>query len=88
MPTRSHRLPNDYEPEDDLVAFFRQHNISIFDSAAIALGIRELEQQLNDIRHAHVYWDQIHFLSPVYAGLNQVLLHSICDDDDGSEGVL
>lgn len=60
--------------------FFRQRNVTIFDSGAMALGLRELEQELDRTRDAHVYWDQVHFLGPVYAGLNQVLLHFLCDD--------
>lgn len=51
----------------------------------MTLGLRELEKQLNATRDAHVYWDQVHFLAPVYAGLNQVLLHDICaaDEEEG-----
>lgn len=67
------------------MGFFQGRGIGVFDSAGMTLGLRELEQQLNATRDAHVYWDKVHFLAPVYAGLNQVLLHNICADEDKEE---
>lgn len=61
--------------------FFREHNISTFDAAAMTLGLRELHQQLNETRGATLYWDQVHYLAPIYAGLNKALLDFICNDD-------
>jgi hypothetical protein len=47
----------------------------------MTLGARDLEHQLNATRGAHLYWNDVHFLVPVYAGLNQMLLHFICQGE-------
>ena len=76
-----HSEPEPYEPEDDLTAFFEQAGIDIFDAGAMTVGLRALETRLNATHpSAHVFWDHVHFLAPVYAGLNNVLLNYICED--------
>ena len=37
-----------------------------------------MEKHFQETQNTHLYWDNLHFYAPVYAGLNKVLLNYIC----------
>ncbi len=70
--------PAPFVPEDDLAAHFQAAGVSILDAGAITFGARDVEAELGQAQGTHLYWDMLHFYSPVYAGLNRMLLNYVC----------
>jgi len=52
--------------------------ISILDAGNITSGVGIMDKEFQKTQNTHLYWDNIHFYAPVYAGLNKMLLNYIC----------